>query len=88
MEPIQLISKARSAARCGVSSKLCNAVDGLNWPTEGPVFGLAGRCCAPLPVNQTAAQSAPSRQTRKGVKWPRIIQKGSRFPKSSKGRFQ
>ena len=65
MEPNQFISEARRAARCGASGKRRNMGDGLIWPTGGRLFGLAGRRCAPLVVNQTTARSAPCRQTRK-----------------------
>jgi hypothetical protein len=54
-----------SAARCGASGKLINDADGLIWPTEGRIFGLAGRRYATLVVNQTTACGVPSQQTRK-----------------------
>ena len=48
-----------------VSGKRGNDVDERIWPTEGRFFAAAGRRYASLVVNQTTAQSMPSRQTRK-----------------------
>jgi hypothetical protein len=63
MEPNQFVSKARSAARYGLSDKLRNAGDGLIWPTEGRKLALAGLRCGRLMVGQIMASTTPRQQT-------------------------
>ena len=64
MESNRLISKARSAVRCGVSDKLRNEGDEPVWPTGGRLFAPAELRCGPLAVGQTTARTAPRQQTR------------------------
>ena len=65
MESKQLITKAQIVARYGVSDKICNAGDGLLWPTKGHFFKFSGHRCALIVVSQTTAQGAPCQQTQK-----------------------
>ncbi len=70
-------TKARSAVRCGASGKLRNAGDGLNWPTEGPVFRPAGRRCALLAVIRPPRRSRLAARPENRVKRLCSLQKGS-----------
>ena len=65
MEPNQLISKARCAARCGASGKSRNTGDGLVWPTEGRFFGPPDGVVFRLWSGQTTARNTPGQKTRK-----------------------
>ncbi len=59
MEPKQLITKAQIVARYGVSGKICNAGDGLLWPTKGHFSNFLD-IVAPVP--SLTCKAIPSQQ--------------------------